>query len=341
MLVKAIRWYTWTMNTLSEIPIIDVREGGTVRYAREAHERARALRDACLAWFPAIVTPVVPMLDRLARRWLSRSGSPYLGEIEAIAAALDFSGVWFLNASYQWGCTTLAREDDGGPWLLRTLDWPFPGLGRYLEIARMVGPAGEFFSVTWPGYVGVLTAMAPGRFAIAMNQGPLWRRTRHPWLRPFDIAANAVNTWRHVRHIPPDQLLRSVFEQCLSFAEAKRVLETTPMARPAIYTLVGAAAGERCVIERQEDTGASRSTDTSAANDWLQRRDGWEARVGGRLVLTCAYDDAAENSRRRREALAAWPGPMEGGSLSGSPLRCTIRSPAWPSRCARSGVCFA
>jgi hypothetical protein len=33
----------------------------------------------------------------------------------------------------------------------------------------------------------------------------------------------------------------------------------------------------------------------------------WEARVGGRLFLTC---DAAENSRSRREALAARPGSL-------------------------------
>ena len=62
--------------------------------------------------------------------------------------------------------------------------------------------------------MGVLTAMAPGRFAASINQAPLWRRTRHPRLRVFDIAANAVNTWRNIRHVPPDQLLRAVFEDC-------------------------------------------------------------------------------------------------------------------------------
>ena len=109
---------------------------------------------------------------------------PMSREIEGIATALGFSGVWFLNGSYQWGCTTMARDEDGVPWLVRTLDWPFPGLGRHVEIAHKWGEAGEFYSVTWPGYVGALTAMAPGRFAASINQAPLWRRTRHPWLRP-------------------------------------------------------------------------------------------------------------------------------------------------------------
>jgi hypothetical protein len=105
------------------------------------------------------------------------------------------SGVWLLNGSYQWACTSLAREEDGVPWLARTLDWPFPGLGRHTDVVHAKGPAGEYFSITWPGYAGVLTAMAPCRFAACINQAPMWRRTRHPWLRFYDLAANALHTW--------------------------------------------------------------------------------------------------------------------------------------------------
>src|SRR5262249_22064142 len=231
------------MSPFPAIPVIDVRDGGPTRHARERAQSALALRADCLAWFPALAAPMVPTMDRLARRWLVRSHSPYLGDIEAIAAALGFPGVWLLNGSYQWGCTALAREEGGAPWLARTLDWPFPGLGRHAEVARMRGPAGDYVSVTWPGYVGVLTAMAPGRFAGAINQAPLWRRTVHPRLRLYDIAVNAVNTWRNIRHIPPDQLLRAVFEECEDFAQARRRLETTPIARPVIYTLAGVRPG--------------------------------------------------------------------------------------------------
>lgn len=298
-------------QALAEITVVDIRAGGTVRYAQDAHDRARALRNDCLAWFPVGAGLVVPVVDWFAKRWLKRSHSPYLREIEAIAGALGFSGVWFLNGSYEWGCTTLARDEGGVPWLARTLDWPFPGLGRHVEIVRMQGEAGDFFSATWPGYVGALTAMAPGRFTGAMNQGPLWRRTRHPWLRPFDIAANAVRTWRTIRHVPPDHLLRSVFEDCRDFDAARRRLETTPIARPTIYTLTGVHAGECCVIERTEQEHATRWAQTSAANDWLERAAGWEARVGGRLLWTCSVDEAAQNSRDRRDALACWSGSLD------------------------------
>ena len=108
-------------------------------------EQARALRDACLAFFPAVAKPLVPALDWASRRWLGRSRSPYVTEIAQIAAALNFSGIWLLNASYQWGCTARAVEQDGAPWLLRTLDWPFQGLGRHIAVARMRGAGGARF----------------------------------------------------------------------------------------------------------------------------------------------------------------------------------------------------
>jgi len=294
---------------LATIPIADVREGGPLRHAIDGGARARALRDDCLSWLKPSARAAIPALDALARRWLRRSRSPYVAEIEAIAATLSFPGIWFLNGSYQWGCTAAARDEGGTPWLARTLDWPFPGLGRGVEIARMRGPAGEFFSVTWPGYSGALTALAPGRFAAAVNQAPLWRRASAPWLRPFDIAANALRTWG-IRFCPPDHLLREVFESCRNFGEAKRRLETVPIARPVIYTLIGCTRGERCVIERTEEGFSSRGEDTAAANDWLHRAQRWEARVNSAVLLTISTDEAAARSRARRESLWNWPQPF-------------------------------
>jgi hypothetical protein len=293
------------------IAVIDVRDGGPIRHARERAMVAEALRDDCLAWFPPAAVRLLPFLDRMARRWLRRAQSPYVADIEAIAATLGFPGIWLLNGSYQWGCTALARDEGGAPWLCRTLDWPFPGLGRHAEVAHLRGSAGEYYSVTWPGYVGVLTAMAPGRFAGSINQAPLWRRTSHPRLRVYDIAANAVNTWRNIRHIPPDQLLRAVFEDCEDFAQARRRLETTPIARPVIYTLAGMRSGESCVIERTEEGFATRASATCAANDWAERREGWEGRISADVVMTCSRAEAGEASRRRRDALMAWEGTFD------------------------------
>jgi hypothetical protein len=296
------------MFGLPIIPFVDVREGGSLRHARESQTQARGLRDACVAWFPAIARPLVPLLDTMARRWLVRSQSPYVEEVEAIAALLGFPGIWFLNGSYQWSCTALAREEGEALWLARTLDWPFSGLGRFVELAYMRGPAGEFINVTWPGYVGVLTACAPGRFAAAINQAPMRRRTRSRLLRLYDLAANAAATLLHSRAIPPDQLLRRVFEVASDYDAARHMLETTPVARPVIYTLAGCCPGQRCVIERTENGCNTRIDMYGAANDWLDSVPQWEGRIGASKILTCTFEEAAAASRARREGLAGWRG---------------------------------
>jgi hypothetical protein len=285
------------MSSLAPIPVVDVREGGTLRHAQEHYESARALHHTIIASLATFMRPLVPMLDGMARLWLLRSQSPYVREVSAIVNLLGFPGLWFLNGAYQWCCTALAREEDGVPWLARTLDWHFPGLGRFVAVARMRASAGDYYSVTWPGYVGVLTALAPHRFAAAINQAPLRRRTLDPRLRPFDLAANLVTTLRRSRAIPPDHLLRHVFETARDYADAKRMLQATPVACPVIYTLVGYRAGDRCIIE---------SDDLAAANDWLDSSPQWEGRIVTINILTSR--EAAENSRLRCEGLVQWRG---------------------------------
>jgi hypothetical protein len=291
---------------LSDIPVVDIRSGGLLAHVRQSAREARALRDACLSFLPRAAMPLVPLLDRASRHWLARSRSPYIEELEQLSAELGYSGVWLLNAAYQWACTAMAREEAGAPWLLRTLDWPFHGLGRYIAVAQMAGQRGDFYSVTWPGYVGVLTAMAPSRFAACINQAPMRRRTAHRWLRPFDFAANLVTIWRSKDVMPPDQLLRQVFETCRDYPAARRLLETVPVSRPVIYTLIGCAPDQRCVIERTETGFVTREQETSAANDWVPARPGWEGRIGTRRFLTSSFADAAGYSRARRDSLKGW-----------------------------------
>jgi hypothetical protein len=115
--------------------------------------------------------------------------------------------------------------------------------------------------------------------------------------------------------MPPDQLLRQAFEVCGDFAAARRLLERTPVARPVIYTLVGCAAGERCVIERTETGFVTREEDTCAANDWVPCRPGWEGRIGTRRFLVSSFADAAGHSRARRDALAGWSGSLAASGL--------------------------
>ena len=130
--------------------------------------------------------------------------------------------------------------------MTRTFDWV--GLGKTVRVTRKAGVAGPWFDVTWPDFIGVTTALAPGRFAGALNQGP---RARHGLGRITDWLATRWTMWRTGR-IPPALLLRRAFDECLDFDAAVRLLSETPICRSAFYTLASPDPARGVVIERLE-----------------------------------------------------------------------------------------
>src|SRR4051794_297087 len=204
---------------MDTVPIVDLREGGPPAHARQRREQALALRMACLGWLPCGGL-LARLADPLARGWLRRSASPLVGEIDAIARTLGPPGIWLLHSAYAFGCTALADEAAGGPVLRRTLDWPFPGLGRLVEVTRQRGTAGEFLNVTWPGFAGVLTAVAPGRFAASINQAPMRRRTSADWLLWLDYLLNALAGFFPHGPPPPGAGLPPAFRNGAAFDES-------------------------------------------------------------------------------------------------------------------------
>src|SRR5262245_30376568 len=91
------------------IPVWDVRSGGPVAHARMRRSALVALRNACLSIVPRPLARLAPALDRVSSCWLADTPSPYVGKIGAISDLAGVAGVWFINASYEWGCT--ARVD--------------------------------------------------------------------------------------------------------------------------------------------------------------------------------------------------------------------------------------
>lgn len=216
-------------------------------------------------------------LDRISRQWLVRWNSPHLAEIDAIAEAVGRPGTYFFSVNYEWGCTTAAKPapDHATARLVRVLDWRTPGLGRNLIAADVTSPAGRFVTMTWPGYTGVLTAMAPGRFAAALNQAPM-RKSYGVFV--LDWAQNRARVWR-MPHQMPGHLLRSVFEEATDFSDARSRLITTPISTPAIFTLTGLKPNETVVIERTETEARVHDGANVAANHWQAA--GWQGRPRG------------------------------------------------------------
>jgi hypothetical protein len=240
------------MGGLIKIPYADIRNGTPVDLLETYATQARALTEACRDTFGLASrlasSAVLPLTDRASLNWLMRSNNPYLAEIRQFAEFLKVRGIYTLNICYEWGCTSSARETSGGMVLHRVLDWAFPKLGEHLVVSHQAGRAGDFYNVTWPGLSGLYQAMAPGRFAAAINQAPMRSYamgTAGDWTR------NRIAMRRQLG-LPPAHLLRRVFETAPDFGQAVDMLCREAIAIPAIFVVTGTKPGEGSVIERTE-----------------------------------------------------------------------------------------
>jgi hypothetical protein len=258
-----------------EIPVIAVSRDFPLATLAAELPRAHALLDLATKGVPV---RVLRGLDRISRQWLVRHGNEHLAEIDAIASMLARPGAYFLSVNYEWGCTcrVAPSPDRSSARLVRVLDWRTPGLGRNIVAARVDGAAGPFATLTWPGYTGVLQAVAKGRFAAALNQAPM--RKAGGGLLPLDWAINKGRVWR-MPYGTPAHLLRRVFEQAPDYATARRLLIETPIASPAIFSLAGIGPDETCVIERGETVAHVHDGPGVAANNW--QAPGWHGRSRG------------------------------------------------------------
>ena len=163
---------------LPAIPLVDIGNSGPV--ALFESELARADEIVRLGR-EQYGTAVIGFLDHVSKNWTAFAGNPHIDEIRHMAGQVP-PGIWFMNLCLEWACTNGVMNDPTAPGmrLLRTLDWPFNGLGRNLMVAKQEGPAGTFLNLTWPGFSGTVQGMAPGRFALALNQAPLVRHLSLP-----------------------------------------------------------------------------------------------------------------------------------------------------------------
>ena len=217
------------MHPFDEIPVHDVGPPYPLETLELEPARANALIDGATRGVPRAA---LRALDAVSRRWLAKQDSVHLDEIDAIADRLGRPGAYFLSVNYEWGCTCRVGPSPDGTSarLVRVLDWVTHGLGRHVIAARVAGAAGPFVTLTWPGYTGVLQAMAPGRFSAALNQAPMRRPLGSFYL---DWAVNRGRVWR-MPHLTPAHLLREVFETAGSLSRTPSACwRNDPSRRPA------------------------------------------------------------------------------------------------------------
>ena len=157
---------------------------------------------------------------------------------------------------------------------------PFRGSARPWRWPGSPGPAGDFYNATWPGAVGVLSAMAPGPLLRRHQSGARCKGARSGRLGfAYDAALNLRNALASEGGWPPDHLLRYAFETCETFEEAVRLIAREPLARPTLFTLAGVRPGEMALIERTEREARIYRGPVIVANDWQEPQHGWQARM--------------------------------------------------------------
>lgn len=218
--------------------------------------------------------------------WYRKSGGLYVGEMRVWAAATDrsFGEVAVINCGYElshlehhwivellgrvgkvFGCTAGVCEVAGGtPVHVRNLDWPVVAMGEGTRVFRYRTTAGhEFWSVGFPGFVGVLSGMVPGGYSATINWAPPVGRPR------WEVGATF--------------LLRDVLETCATYSAAVERLKSEKLSSSVFFTVCGANKGEGCVIERTGEEAVVRPM------------------TGGMVVQANHHDDTCAFSENNRE----------------------------------------
>ncbi len=262
------------ITDLAPIPVVDCGPGFAMATLEAFPDRAHDLMNLATQRFPA---SALRQLDKVSKAWLVKWQNTHLAEIDAVAAKLDRPGAYFFSVNYEWGCTcrVAPSPDRSSARLIRVLDWKTAGLGRNVVAAKVSNPLGDYVALTWPGYTGVLTAMAPGRFSAALNQAPMRKAIGFFYL---DWVANRRRVWS-MPHPTPSHLLRKIFEEAATFAEARKMLMEQPVSTPGIFSLAGLSPNETAVIERSETEARVHDGSQVAANHWQSA--GWTGHPRG------------------------------------------------------------
>ncbi len=215
------------------------------RYAQlreQAAAHGRALLDGTLTNIPRGLGAIADMV-RLA------TGGRFHDEAKAIAQRLGvrWRDVVLAAVSYDLtiatiGCSTLALASADGPILVRNLDWwPEALLAQTsYKIVYTKNQQSAYVTAGWPGSLGVVTGMVPGKFAFAIN------------------AVASPDERVSLRGYPVLLHLRRVLEDANSFDAALQSFVDTRLAAPCLLTLVGVKNHERIVVERTPSRHALR-----------------------------------------------------------------------------------
>lgn len=229
------------MNKLPEYRV-DLTKDPEDRWSflRDHVQDIQALFDAHLMDLSALDASLTASLPDLAATLLA---GDTIAEIEAVARIADRprEAVYLLNLYYDvfkaiMGCSAFGAAHIDGPVHARNLDWFSAG-----NVMRKFGAIFHFHAerdssvplystVGWPGFVGALSGVAAGRFAVTLN-AVLSNEPSRP-AKPISF------------------LIREVLASAPDFQEAVRRFAETEIAADCLLLVTGARNDEMLIVER-------------------------------------------------------------------------------------------
>ena len=189
------------------------------------------------------VEPYRELIELYAADHITESFAAELASISALCER-PYLDVLTANLYYDFvklllGCTAFAVNTPNGPIHARNMDWFSENncLSEFTTITSFNGPH-PFQSVGWPGFAGVFSGIAPGRFTVTMNAA----LSNEPQVPGQSIAI----------------LIRDALESCSDFAAAVELFSTTTITSDCLLLLTGPKANQMLVIERTPTNHAHR-----------------------------------------------------------------------------------
>src|SRR4051812_42273948 len=94
---------------LITIPYVDVRQSGLtdlLKTQKENNDVIEKLKENMNIVLRSGAMAALSLGDHFAKQWLKKTNNPYFDEITEFQKSLKTKGVYALNLSYEWACTT-------------------------------------------------------------------------------------------------------------------------------------------------------------------------------------------------------------------------------------------
>ena len=265
-------------------------------------EQARKLAISYVADLGGVES-FAPLLDDYRAAFLA---TDHGGEIDAIARLIGRPADEVLLANLYYdafrsvlGCTAFALDTPSGPIHARNLDWWTERnmLADYTVVAELSGGScpTPYKIVTWPGAIGVFSAVAEARFAITLN------------------AVISTEPPQFAESIT--LLLRRIFDTAPDYVTAVKLAAETALAADCLLLITGTRPGEMAVVERTSTTSAVRGPQDGfivVTNDYRRLNAEHSPHAGDQLHETAClrFDRASalvgQSDTRPRDAAACF-----------------------------------